>query len=37
MIFYMQITDSIVLVSVLLSIVSGLEYFLHHWHVLKRG
>jgi len=37
MIYYIQISDAIVLVSLLLSVVSGLEYFLLHWHVLKRG
>jgi CDP-diacylglycerol--glycerol-3-phosphate 3-phosphatidyltransferase len=37
MIYYAQITESLVQVSLLLSVMSGLEYFIIHWDSLKRG
>lgn len=37
MVYYDQIAGALVLFSLLLSMVSGLEYFKLHWRVLKRG
>jgi CDP-diacylglycerol---glycerol-3-phosphate 3-phosphatidyltransferase len=37
MLYYVQIAESLVLVSLILSVMSGLEYFQLHWDVLKRG
>lgn len=37
MVYYDQIAGFLVLFSLLLSMVSGLEYFKLHWRILKRG
>ena len=37
MIYFAQIAESVVQVSLLLCVMSGIEYFLIHWDVLKRG
>ncbi|MBI4863144.1 MAG: CDP-diacylglycerol--glycerol-3-phosphate 3-phosphatidyltransferase [Candidatus Riflebacteria bacterium] len=37
MIYYYQVTQALILVSLLFSVVSGAEYFMEHWHVFKRG
>ena len=37
MLYYAQIAESLVQVSLVLSVMSGLEYFQKHWDVLKRG
>lgn len=37
MIYFVQVAESLVQVSLLLSVASGLEYFVVHWEILKRG
>ena len=37
MLYFESIAHSIVLVSLLLCVMSGVEYFLIHWDILKRG
>lgn len=37
MVYFDQIAGSVVLFSLVLSLVSGLEYFKQHWRILKRG
>lgn len=37
LVYFAQIAQSVVLISLLLCVMSGIEYFLIHWDVLKRG